>query len=459
MLEIRKRNTKIKVAHITAHVGGGIGAVLRNFFAKSEDCENYLLCLDKCESNFSDFTNAKFAAHCVAFKPSNLYFNLLEICDIVILHYWNHPLVAKFLASIQIPPCRLIFWCHNSGLHTPHIIPNYLSRMAQKIIFTSSCSMQVPNIDILAKSDISNYLETLHSTRSLNEYIEIGLKKSSKSTSRNLLYVGTVSYAKIHPTSAEILAKLSRQGNAIYVVGGPDHVLLASEVASLGGKIEIYGSVRDVLNFYKKADIFIYPLRNDHYGTGEQVILEALAAGLPVVAFGNPAEKAILANGIDSLLVSTANEFVEAVTGLINDPQRIQGMALNAVSGIQKNFNEQEMSNKLAQIFHEILGFEKLTPNLPTEFFVNANELSLYALNSFFDERIYESIIHDPTSGVELVYSQIKPDLIDWSNAIRWLDTSKSTPFHYQRYFPDCLDLKLLTELIQNQVEIYKTTQ
>jgi hypothetical protein len=217
--------------------------------------------------------------------------------------------------------------------------------------------------------------------------------------------------------------------------------------------------VRDVVNFYKKADVFIYPLRNDHYGTGEQVILEALASGLPVVAFDNPAEKAILVDGNDSILVSTSNEFVEAVSGLINDTQRMHSMALNAVSRIQKNFNAQEMSCKLVKIFYEILSFEKLTPNLPAEFFRNTNELSLYALNSFFDERIYESIIRDPARGVELVYSQIKPDLSDYSNAIKWLDTSKSTPFHYQRYFPDCPDLKLLTELIKGQIEICKTLQ
>jgi glycosyltransferase involved in cell wall biosynthesis len=459
LLAIRKLSTKIKVAHITAHVGGGVGVVLENFFAQSQDCENYLFCLDKCESNFSNFNNAKFASDGVAFEPLNLYFNMLEVCDIVLLHYWNHPLMAKFLSSIQIPSCRLIIWCHNSGLHSPHIVPNYLSRMAQKIIFTSSCSMQAPNIEILGKSDISKYLGVVHSTRSLSNFIEIGLKRSAQSTGRNLLYLGTVSKAKMHPTSAEILSKLSRQGNTIDVVGGPDNILLASEVASMGGKIQTYGSVRDVVNFYKKADVFIYPLRNDHYGTGEQVILEALASGLPVVAFDNPAEKAILVDGNDSILVSTSNEFVEAVSGLINDTQRMHSMALNAVSRIQKNFNAQEMSCKLVKIFYEILSFEKLTPNLPAEFFRNTNELSLYALNSFFDERIYESIIRDPARGVELVYSQIKPDLSDYSNAIKWLDTSKSTPFHYQRYFPDCPDLKLLTELIKGQIEICKTLQ
>lgn len=452
MLENKKRNAKIKVAHITSHVGGGVGAVLKTFFSESQDCENYLLCLDKCESNFSDFTNVKFAAQCVAFEQFDLYFQLLKDCDIVVLHYWNHPLMAKFLASTKIPSCRLICWCHNSGLHSPHIIPNYLSRMTQKIVFTSNCSMQAPNIKTLAKSDISKYVGVVHSTRSLAEFIEIGLKRSLNSTGKNLLYVGTVSKAKMHPKTAEIFAKLSRQGNVVHVIGGPDEITLASEVSSFGGKIEIHGSVKNVFDFYKMADIFIYPLRNDHYGTGEQVILEALASGLPVVAFSNPAEKAILVNGTDSILVSTTDEFVEAVTALINDPQITKTMSSNAVLSVQNNFNEKEMTNKLIKIFDEIIHYKKLKINLPINCNFNNNELCLYALNSFYDEEIYEGIIREPSRGVELLFSQIKSDLNDCYRATKWLDASKSTPFHYRRYFPDSLDLINLTDLIRKYV-------
>ena len=53
---------KLKVAHITQHVGGGVGEIPIDFILLSRDFENYLLCLDICKNNFSDFTEVRFSA-------------------------------------------------------------------------------------------------------------------------------------------------------------------------------------------------------------------------------------------------------------------------------------------------------------------------------------------------------------------------------------------------------------
>lgn len=443
---------KIKVGHVAAHVGGGVGSVLKDLFRLSEahGIENILFCLDKCETNFAALQGATSAFHELAFEQSNSFRETLAGCDVILIHYWNHPLMAQFLSGVQLPPCRLLFWCHNSGLYEPHIIPNYLARMARKIVFTSRCSLKAPNIPFLATDKLDD-ISVVHSTRSLKDFLAIGVQRPAPLKGKDLLYIGTVSMAKMHPASAEIFASLSRMGYVIRVVGGPDHEALATAVASLGCSIQVFGRVNNLADFYRNADVFIYPLRNDHYGTGEQVILEAMASGLPVVAFANPAEKAILKDGVDSILVSSTGEFIEAVSGLINDPARMLDMSRRSVSSIQNNFNAQAMTDDLVQIFHDLLGFEKLEPKPPTPLSKCGNELSLYALNSFLDEGVYESVVQDPDRGVDVVYCQIKPDLDDWSNAIKWLGSSKSTPFHYLRYFPHNSYLQRLAQLIQNQ--------
>jgi hypothetical protein len=264
--------------------------------------------------------------------------------------------------------------------------------------------------------------------------------------------VGTVSKAKMHPASAKIFSDLSKMGGKVRVVGGPDHIKLANEVRSLGGEIEFFGPISDIIDFYKNADIFIYPLRNDHYGTGEQVILEALASGLPIISFANPAEGAILRNGIDSILVSSPKEFTGATLGLSNSSSQRYDMSQHAISNIQDNFNAPVMISKFYNVFYEALEYRKDTPNLPIQYRMSENILGLYALHSFYDEEIFKAINRNPDCGVDRLYSQLKANLSDCEKAVKWLDLSKSTPFHYQRYFPNCLDLKNLTVLIRNHV-------
>lgn len=443
----------MRVAHITPHVGGGVGAVLKDLILLSKDIESYLLCLDKCKTNFSDFTGVGFSTQGLMYKPTSVINSILVNCDVVVVHYWNHPLLAQFLSNVQLPPCRLIFWCHNSGLDEPNIIPNYLSDLAQRIVFTSQCSMGVRNIKSLAKPNTAKFLDVVHSTRDLSNFIEIGEGKTFQRPGKRLLYMGTVSKSKMHPKAAEIFSQLSKMGCIVSVVGGPEHTQLAAEVKSLGGEIKIYGSVDNPIDFYRNTDIFVYPLRHDHYGTGEQVILEALASGLPVVSFANPAELAILQDGIDSILKYSTESFTDATLELIDSPSKIKDMSRHAVANVKNNFDVSVMTSKLTNIFNEILDFEKIIPIMPQKYNNLSNKLILYALNSFVNEKIFGVIAKDPNCGVDVVYSHIESDLNDEGRAAKWLNSSKSTPFHYQRYFPDSNDLKAITDRIRSHLK------
>jgi len=68
----------------------------------------------------------------------------------------------------------------------------------------------------------------------------------------------------MHPQSDKVFAKLSQLGFSINVVGGPDRCQVAGNVRQIGGKIKIFGEVKNVLPFYAKTDFFIYSLREDH---------------------------------------------------------------------------------------------------------------------------------------------------------------------------------------------------
>lgn len=445
----------MRIVHITPHIGGGVGSVLLGLFESMRlmSVQNSLYCLDYAESNFASITSISKKEDGLFFKPDIQIdlVNSLDGIDLVLLHYWNHPLLARFLSQNQLPKEKLVIWCHNSGLFEPQVLPKYLLNISNKVVFTNSCSYAAHNLQDLISVFPGRY-GVVHSTRNLEDFIGIGSDRSYKKLKRNLLYTGTVSGSKMHPESAKIFAALSKQGFLIRVVGGPDHMRLANAVRSYGGEIEVFGEVKDVLPFFAEADIFIYPLRPDHYGTGEQVILEAMASGLPVIAFDNPAERAILEEG-GGVLVSDAQDFVSSVNKLGSYPSvSFESMSLSAVNRIKLEFNIDRMTKNLignmsdtAQTIHRDVVDQRLT-SFPQ---AGMDELNLYALHSFFDgEEMISNHVDNLASLEKSILEKIRPSLKSFDGIAKWCDSSKSTPFHYQRYFPDNIHLKSLCEKI-----------
>lgn len=81
------------------------------------------------------------------------------------------------------------------------------------------------------------------------------------------------------------LAMLSRKNVKLVIVGdGPERKRLenARDKYGLGEMVSFMGMRRDVERFYSIGDIFVSPSKYEPFG---QVILEAMAAGLPCIAF------------------------------------------------------------------------------------------------------------------------------------------------------------------------------
>lgn len=444
----------MNIVHITPHVGGGVGSLLKAFFACSQlhGLNNQLFCLDFCTSNFNEILSLSYKREGFYYSNNNIdLLEAIEKCDVALIHYWNHPLMAKFLASSIIPPKKTIFWIHNSGLFEPHIIPYYLFNISRKVLFSSACSYEAPNLQELIRKT-PKIFRAVHSTRSLDDFFKIAVNRKARNRIKSLLYVGTVSEAKMHPDSAALFAQLSKLGFEIRVVGGPDQEILKKKVVRLGANIEVFGEVKNVIPFFRDADIFIYPLRPDHYGTGEQVILEAMAAGLPVIAFDNPAERAILEKG-GGLLASDAQDFVKGILRLASDSSGyLENISAVGINRIQTEFSIEQMTNNLMNITLNIADpspFDIVDNRSFLYSRIAVNELALYALHSFFDGEEMVSNAKDCLSSLEdLVFEKISSSLTVSESAGKWCGLTKSTPFHYQQYFQDNVNLNSLCQRI-----------
>lgn len=99
--------------------------------------------------------------------------------------------------------------------------------------------------------------------------------------------------SRILPEIFESVAKEIKDAKFIVAGEGPDFYWLEKEFEKRNLKVEMVGAVpnQDISGLFKRADVFVNPSREEEFG---RVIIEAMAAGLPIVATRTLGAKAIL---------------------------------------------------------------------------------------------------------------------------------------------------------------------
>jgi glycosyltransferase involved in cell wall biosynthesis/predicted metal-dependent phosphoesterase TrpH len=152
----------------------------------------------------------------------------------------------------------------------------------------------------------------------------------------NVLYAGRITREKGADILAEAFLKAHSRDPRLHLVlagGGPEEERLRERV---GGHATFLGWLDgiELARAYANADIFLFPSATDTFG---QVILEAQASGLPVVAVAAGGSLSLVEDRVSGLLSEPrADALAERVLELAGSPllrQRLAAVALSAVRG------------------------------------------------------------------------------------------------------------------------------
>lgn len=142
---------------------------------------------------------------------------------------------------------------------------------------------------------------------------------------RKILFVGRLDPRKGFPIAVDAFAFLAHEfpDLQLIVVGdGPQRDAVARLEPDIRRRVTMVGGVRHALlpPYHAAADLFVAP------STGREsfgiVLVEAMAAGLPVVASDIPGYREVVRNGMDGLLVppNDAESVAWAVRKVLTDP-------------------------------------------------------------------------------------------------------------------------------------------
>lgn len=316
-----------KVLHLTPHLNGGLGKVLLstlNYFNRSAPSHAVLV------YGPSSLLSDEFTPHrdSISFVANiEDIGGRLQPFDLIQVEYWNHPLIYKLLCSGVLDKARVIGCAHIQGESPPQLITSESIRYFDKLLLTGICSEKILQE---SKPDSSKPRE-IRFPLDLSGFRYIDRSRKAPSSRVVLGYVGTLSYAKLHKSFLKMCSEVEREIKLV-VVGKDEGGCLEQEAKKDYPKLaaEFLGFRTDISDILQTIDVFVYPLRRGHYGTGELALVEGLHSGAATVAFKNPAEQRLIMDDVTGLLADDEADFVSKLTRLCDDTSLRLRLGVNA---------------------------------------------------------------------------------------------------------------------------------
>jgi glycosyltransferase involved in cell wall biosynthesis len=408
-------------------MGGGVGRILSNIaiYSKNEnEVEHIIITLEPTKTN-------QFEKLC---KENNINVFLAENCDInnilngadiVQLDWWHHPIISQFMINcLERVKCRLVVWSHISGCSYPNIFPEFVFS-PEAFVFTTPYSYE--NI-----SWTHNEREQIIEKSSIVVSSGIDIDKPVKKKSHfgfNVGYIGFLSYNKMHPNFVKYCENACNiPGIRFIVVGDKSYgKQLIKDVCKskiLRNKVIFTGYSLNVLEDLERFDVFGYPLNPNHYGTAENVLLEAMAAGIVPVVLNQCTEKYIVENMKTGLVVNNISEYVSALRWLYENPHQRHILGNNASEYIVKEYNIKSTIKKMNNVYGKVLN----------------NNKKLHDFTSIFGETPYDWFL-----------SCYKGD-INNIKGIAFAETKGSVK-HYLKYFIQDKKLKKIVDINERRIK------
>jgi glycosyltransferase involved in cell wall biosynthesis len=181
---------------------------------------------------------------------------------------------------------------------------------------------------------------------------------------RVILAVGRLSREKGHVGLVHALERLRRESQGLrfklVVVGeGPERerVESAAESLSLSDRVVFAGHASDVRPFYALADVMALP---SHSEGSPLVLLEAMAAGVPVVATAVGGVPEVASDGETALLAPPhdASAFANALARVLADETLARSLADKAAAHVAENFSPEARARSLVRIYAALVSDE-----------------------------------------------------------------------------------------------------
>ena len=149
------------------------------------------------------------------------------------------------------------------------------------------------------------------------------------------------------------LVKEKRDLGLLLIGAQPPDVL---EKSMAPERIEATGYIPDVRPYFERSDVYIVPIR---VGGGTRIkILDAFAAGIPVVSTSIGCEGLRVQDGRHLMIRDDPEDFAEAVIHLAENVELRQALASTARKLVEEQYSWRKVGREFREIYHAVISSE-----------------------------------------------------------------------------------------------------
>lgn len=439
----------MNILYITVHLGGGVGkAILGVVKETKDDFKSTIIMLEQPEkegvvqASIQDGIDIRICPSVEELRK------ILINTDIVVLNWWNHPLMASFLYEFPQITCRMIIWSHINGCTYPYLPFDFLEVFDQ-IWFTSRYSYENKLWTEEENKYIRQHSDVIYGNGEFKPEKMPYKKNYEIENNFRIGYVGTLNYSKIHKNyigyCERVLKKFSNI--EIVLVGEIDKELSADICRSeYSDRFICRGYCEDVEREFLSFDVLGYILNEGNYGTTENVILEAMAYGIPVIVYNGGVERQIIDDGVNGYLVNNEDEYLKCIEKLYYDKKLRERIGLNAREKVCREFASRNNIVNIKKSFINVINrekhifqFKKVIGETPYKWFLKFTGE---------DRKIFQEIIAHSESNI------LNDEILDRfigviMEKIIYIGERKSSILHYYYYYKDDLYIRNLVDKIK----------
>ncbi len=428
-----------KLLHIAAHLGGGAGKAISGLIKNIDGYENTVLLLEKPEDEKYCNVCKSVGADVIIAPTLDKITQKANESDVVILNWWAHPLTVDLLSELDSIKTRLVIWSHINGLQYPVFTSEFLCGF-DRVMFTSPCSIKNKNFTAEQRERLSEKCSYVYGTGDFKPADYPHRSDYRSGDTFRIGYIGTLDYAKLNPDFPEICHGIRhRISNAEFILCGkytPEFEnAFFSKYTELRNYVSFTGFVSNPEMLLPAFDVFCYPLARDNYATTENALLEAMAAGLPVIVLNNPAESEIVENGITGIVADDAESLAERTAELCKNEEYRKQLGTTARNAVIHKYDASVNAYSFVDTIESVLDIEKKTHDLG---FITGIDIWNRFLYFCGDDK---QIIIDLMNGKKAKLPEI------------YYSESKSSPVQYLKYFDDN-KIKMLAERISRNARM-----
>jgi glycosyltransferase involved in cell wall biosynthesis len=143
-----------------------------------------------------------------------------------------------------------------------------------------------------------------------------------------------------------------RKPDLVFTIVGRDPAPAVRQLASISG-VEVTGSVQNVRPYYREAIAAVVPLK---VGGGSRLkILEAMAAGVPVVSTTRGAEGLHVRNGENILLVDATKQLAEPIMNVIDKQELRQRLTAGGRALVSERYDWTRLGAALLERYQRLV--------------------------------------------------------------------------------------------------------